>query len=379
MSDRPSTEIRIPADLLPRDGRFGCGPSKVRPEAVEGLAATGRSFLGTSHRQPTVRSVVGRLRAGLTSLFGLPDGYQVALGNGGATVFWDIATFCLVERRSQHLVFGEFSAKFAAAATAAPFLDAPDVVESAPGSHPDARAEPGIDLYALTHNETSTGVMMSLARPPGADAGALVAVDATSGAGGLAFEPPEVDAYYFAPQKCFGSDGGLWAAALSPAAIDRVRRIASTGRWVPASLDLGIALDNSGLDQTYNTPALATLWLFADQVEWMLGKGGLGWCVARSSRSAETLYSWASASGYASPYVVKPDDRSTVVGTIDLDASVVRDADVCAALRANGIVDTESYRKLGRNQLRVGMFPNVDPDDIEALTQCIDYVVERLA
>jgi phosphoserine aminotransferase len=379
VSTRPSTEIRIPADLLPRDGRFGCGPSKVRPEAVEALAASGRSYLGTSHRQPTVKSVVGRLRAGLSSLFGLPDGYQVALGNGGATVFWDIATFCLIERRSQHLVFGEFSAKFAAAATAAPFLDAPDLVESAPGSHPDARAVPEIDLYALTHNETSTGVMMSLVRPPGADAGALVAVDATSGAGGLAFEPAEVDAYYFAPQKCFGSDGGLWAAALSPAAIDRVRRIASTGRWVPASLDLGIALDNSGLDQTYNTPALATLWLFADQVEWMLGKGGLGWCVARSSRSAETLYSWASASGYASPYVVKPDDRSTVVGTIDLDASVVRDADVCGALRANGIVDTESYRKLGRNQLRVGMFPNVDPDDIEALTQCIDYVVERLA
>ncbi|MDQ1400376.1 MAG: phosphoserine aminotransferase [Acidimicrobiaceae bacterium] len=378
MSTRPSTEIRIPADLLPRDGRFGCGPSKVRPEAVEALAATGRSFLGTSHRQPTVKSVVGRLRAGLADLFGLPDGYQVALGNGGATVFWDIATFALIERRSQHLVFGEFSTKFAAAAAAAPFLDAPDLIESPPGSHPDARAVPGIDLYALTHNETSTGVMMSLGRPPGADRGALVAVDATSGAGGLAFDPAEVDAYYFAPQKCFGSDGGLWAALLSPGAVDRVRRIASSGRWVPASLDLAIALDQSALDQTYNTPALATLWLFADQVGWMLGKGGLGWCAARSSRSAETLYSWASASGYASPYVVKPDARSTVVGTIDLDASVAREADVCAALRANGIVDTESYRKLGRNQLRVGMFPNVDPDDVQALTRCIDYVVERL-
>ncbi|MDQ6616364.1 MAG: phosphoserine transaminase [Actinomycetota bacterium] len=372
------TDIRIPPDLLPADGRFGCGPSKVRPEAVAGLAATGRSFLGTSHRQPTVKSLVGRLRAGLSSLFELPDGYAVAFGNGGATMFWDIATFALIERRSQHLVFGEFSAKFAAAATAAPHLDAPDLIESAPGTHPDARSAEGIDLYALTHNETSTGVMMSVTRPPGAGPGALVAVDATSGAGGLPLDPTQVDAYYFAPQKCFGSDGGLWVALLSPAAIDRVRRIASSGRWVPASLDLAIALDNSELNQTYNTPALATLWLLADQVGWMLEKGGLDWCAARSSRSAETLYEWASASEHAAPFVVKPDERSTVVGTIDLDPSVP-DVSVCAALRANGIVDTESYRKLGRNQLRVGMFPNVDPDDVEALTHCIDYVVERLA
>jgi phosphoserine aminotransferase len=378
VSTIPPIDIRVPADLLPADGRFGCGPSKVRPEALAGLAATGRSFLGTSHRQPTVKSLVGRVRSGLSDLFGLPDGYQVALGNGGATVFWDVATFCLIERRSQHLQFGEFSTKFGAAATAAPFLDAPDLIESPPGTHPHAVARPGIDLYALTHNETSTGVMMPLMRPPGADAGALVAVDATSGAGGLPFDAAEVDAYYFAPQKCFGSDGGLWVAALSPAAVDRVRRVASSGRWVPASLDLAIALDNSDLNQTYNTPALATLWLLADQVEWMLEKGGLGWCVARSSRSAATLYEWASASKYATPYVVKPDERSLVVGTVDLDASV-KDAAVCQALRANGIVDTESYRKLGRNQLRVGMFPNVDPDDVEALTHCIDYVVERLA
>jgi phosphoserine aminotransferase len=378
VSDTPPTDIRIPTDLLPTDGRFGCGPSKVRAEAVSALAATGRSFLGTSHRQPTVKSVVGRLRSGLADLFGLPDGYQVALGNGGATVFWDIATCCLIDRRSQHLVFGEFSAKFAAAAAAAPFLEAPDLIESPAGTRPYATAVAGVDLYALTHNETSTGVMMSPARPAGADPGALVAVDATSAAGGLSFDPSEVDAYYFAPQKCFGADGGLWAALLSPAALERTRRTTSSGRWIPASLDLALAVDNSTLDQTYNTPALATLWLFADQVNWMLEKGGLEWCAARSSRSASILYDWAAASGYASPYVAKPDDRSTVVGTIDLDPSV-RDAAVCAALRANGIVDTESYRKLGRNQLRVGMFPNVDPDDVEALTRCIDYVVERLA
>jgi len=371
------TDIRIPADLLPADGRFGCGPSKVRPESLAGLAATGRAFLGTSHRQPTVKSLVGRLRAGLAELFALPDGYEVALGNGGATMFWDVAAFCLIEQRSQHLVFGEFSAKFAAVATAAPHLQAPEVIESPPGSHPAVRPMAGVDLYALTHNETSTGVMMSLTRPPEADASALVAVDATSGAGGLTLDPTQVDAYYFAPQKCFGSDGGLWAALLSPAAVDRVRQIASTGRWVPASLDLAIALDNSGLNQTYNTPALATLWLFADQVGWMLEKGGLDWCTHRSSRSAELLYRWAEDSPYASPYVVKPDERSTVVATIDLDPTVA-EAAVCQALRANGIVDTESYRKLGRNQLRVGMFPNVETDDVEALTHCIDYVVERL-
>jgi phosphoserine aminotransferase len=370
------TDIHIPDALVPADGRFGCGPSKVRPEALAALAATGRSFLGTSHRQPTVKSLVGRLRCGLADLFSLPDGYQVVLGNGGATMFWDIATFCLIEQRSQHLVFGEFSAKFAACATAAPHLGAPSLVESAPGSHPSAEPAAGIDLYALTHNETSTGVMMPILRPAGTDA--LVAVDATSGAGGLPLDANEADAYYFAPQKCFGSDGGIWVALLSPAAIDRIRRIAATGRWVPASLDLAIAVDNSNLDQTYNTPALATLWLLADQVAWMLEKGGLQWCAGRSAHSAATLYQWAEDSPYASPFVAKPDARSSVVGTIDLDAQV-SDSAVCAALRANGIVDTESYRKLGRNQLRIGMFPNVDPDDVEALTHCVDYVVERLA
>jgi phosphoserine aminotransferase len=369
-------DIRIPDALLPADGRFGCGPSRVRPEALAGLAATGAAFLGTSHRQPTVKSLVGRLRSGLADLFSLPDGYQVALGNGGATLFWDIATFCLIEQRSQHLVFGEFSAKFAACATAAPHLGAPSIVESPPGSHPSPEPGDGIDLYALTHNETSTGVMMPIERPAGTDA--LVAVDATSGAGGLPLDATEVDAYYFAPQKCFGSDGGLWVALLSPAAVERVRRIAETGRWVPASLDLAIALDNSVVNQTYNTPALATLWLLADQVGWMLGNGGLQWCAGRCATSAATLYQWAEESPYASPFVAKPDARSCVVGTIDLDPAVP-DSAVCAALRANGIVDTESYRKLGRNQLRIGMFPNVDPADVEALTHCVDYVVEQLS
>lgn len=378
MAHTAPTDIRIPPALLPADGRFGCGPSKVRPEALAGLASTGTSFLGTSHRQPTVKSAVARIRAGLAELFALPDGYQVALGNGGATLFWDLATFCLIEARSQHLVFGEFSSKFAAASAAAPHLEAPEIVESPPSTHPSPAPAPGIDLSALTHNETSTGVMMDIQRPAGADPGALVAVDATSAAGGLDLDPSQVDAYYFAPQKCFGGDGGLWVALLSPTAIDRVRRIAASGRWVPAVLDLAIALDNSGLDQTYNTPALATLWLLADQVEWMLDQGGLGWCTARSARSAGILYRWAEDSPYASPYVAKPDERSLVVGTIDLDPSVP-DKAVCAALRANGIVDTEAYRKLGRNQLRIAMFPNVSPSDVEALTGCVDYVVSQLA
>jgi phosphoserine aminotransferase len=377
----PSPEIRIPADLLPADGRFGCGPSKVRADAVAGLAATGTSYLGTSHRQPTVKSVVGRLRAGLAELFGLPDSYEVVVGNGGSTVFWDVATFCLIQRRSQHLSFGEFSAKFAAAAAAAPHLEDPEVIESLPGTHPEPQRGTGVDLYALTHNETSTGVMMEIRRPDGAAAGALVAVDATSGAGGLRVDPAQFDAYYFAPQKCFAADGGVWAALLSPAAIERVGRIGSAGsagRWVPASLDLGIAIDNSRLDQTYNTPALATLWLFENQVSWMLQHGGLEWCASRCERSAGVLYGWAEASTYAHPYVAKPDERSNVVGTIDLDDGIEA-ALVSKVLRANGIVDTESYRKLGRNQLRIGMFPAIEPADVEALTRCVDYVVERLA
>jgi phosphoserine aminotransferase len=349
----------------------------VRPEALEGLAATGRSFLGTSHRQPTVRSVVGRLRGGLSELFSLPPDYEVALGNGGSTVFWDAAILCLIDRHSQHLSFGEFSSRFAAAAAAAPHLDDPEVIASETGTHPHAVPRPGVDLYALTHNETSTGVMMEIRRPAGAGPQAIVAVDATSAAGGLRVDPDQFDAYYFAPQKCFASDGGIWVALLSPAAVDRVGRILAGDRWVPASLDLGIALEQSRQDQTYNTPALATLWLFAEQLAWMLDGGGLEWCAGRCRRSATVLYGWAEASGYARPFVAKPDERSDVVGTIDLDDRLSAGA-VASVLRANGIVDTEPYRRLGRNQLRVGMFPSVDPADVEALTGCIDYVVERL-
>lgn len=374
----PATpDIRIPDDLLPRDGRFGCGPSKVRPEALESLAATGRSYLGTSHRQAGVKNVVGGIRSGLRDLFSLPAGYEVVLGNGGSTVFWDIATFGLIERRSQHLSFGEFGGKFAEAAAAAPHLEDPDVISSPAGTHPDLNATPGIDTYAFPHNETSTGVAVTVRRPTGADEGALVVVDATSAAGGLRVDPAEFDVYYFAPQKAFASDGGLWLALCSPAALDRIARIHDSGRWIPASLDLTIALDNSTKDQTYNTPALATLWMLRDQIDWLNAGGGIEWAAGRCDRSAETLYGWAESRPFASPFVAKPDARSRVVGTIDLDEAVPHDA-LCRALRANGIVDTEPYRKLGRNQIRIGMFPAVDPDDVEALTACIDYVVERL-
>jgi phosphoserine aminotransferase len=370
--------ITIPTGLLPADGRFGCGPSKIRPEAVNALASVSTSYLGTSHRQSTVRFTVGQLRAGLTELLGLPDGYEVVLGNGGTTTFWDIATFGLIERASQHLSFGEFSSKFASAAAAAPHLDDPMVIESATGTHPEARAEAGIDAYALTHNETSTGVAMTPRRPEGIDPGALVLVDATSAAGGLRFDPAQLDAYYFAPQKCLASDGGLWLAALSPAAVERVARIAAGGRWVPSSLDLSIAIDNSRKDQTYNTPALATIFLAVQQVEWINNNGGLEWAASRCDRSAETMYGWAEGSSFATPFVADPDERSHVVATIDLDGLV--DAEVVSkVLRANGIVDTESYRKLGRNQLRIAMFPAIDPGDIEALTACIDHVVAALS
>jgi phosphoserine aminotransferase len=375
-------DITIPSNLLPGDGRFGSGPSKVRPAAVEALAAAAGSYLGTSHRQKTVKSVVGSLRAGLRQLFSLPDGYEVALGNGGTTCFWDAATFGLIDRRSQHLTFGEFSSKFAAAATEAPHLGDPEILASEVGTHPDPVAREGIDLYALTHNETSTGVMMPIVRPDGAPAptegGGLVAVDATSGAGGLRVDPAQFDAYYFAPQKCFGSDGGLWVALLSPAAQDRIRAISATKRWVPASLDLSIALDNSKLDQTYNTPALATIFLFEDQVSWFNDHGGMDFSAGRCDKSSETLYTWADNSDFATPFVTREQDRSHVVGTIDLVDSV--DAAVVAAiLRANGIVDTEPYRKLGRNQLRIAMFPSVDPDDVASLCACINYVVGAIA
>jgi len=374
--------VQIPDSLKPSDGRFGSGPSKVRPEQVAGLAAVAPGYLGTSHRQAGVRSVVGRVRSGLRTLFSLPDGYEVVLGNGGTTCFWDVATFCLIEQRSQHLSFGEFSSKFAAAAKAAPHLADPQVIESPPGTHPVPEATDGVDLYALTHNETSTGVSMEIRRPgapaSGERGGALVAVDGTSAAGGLRVDPSQFDAYYFAPQKCFASDGGLWIALMSPAALDRVARISASGRWVPAFLDLGIAVENSKLEQTYNTPALATLLLLAEQVEWMLDGGGLEWAASRCDRSAEVLYTWAEQSDFGTPFVGKPSERSHVVGTVDF-VDAVDASKVAAALRANGIVDTEPYRKLGRNQLRIAMFPAIDPEDVAALCGCINYVVGALA
>ncbi len=371
-------DIRIPDGIKPSDGRFGSGPSKVRPEAVAGLAAAAKTYLGTSHRQSGVRSVVGRVRSGLAELFRLPDDYEILLGNGGTTVFWDAATLGLIERRSQHLSFGEFGAKFAVAAAAAPHLDAPHVIESPAGTHPELEPSADVDVYALPQNETSTGVSIDIQRPQGGADSASMLVDATSGAGGLRFDPRQVDTYYFAPQKCFASDGGLWLAACSPAAIDRIGQIAASGRWVPASLDLAIALENSRLNQTYNTPALATLLLLAEQLDWMLAGGGLEWTATRCDQSAEILYGWAEASAYAAPFVAKPDERSHVVSTIDLNAAIDAST-VSQVLRANGIVDTESYRKLGRNQLRIAMFPAIDPTDIAALTACVDHVASALS
>ena len=377
MSPQPP-DIRIPIDLLPADGRFGCGPSKIRPEAVEALVDPSRTILGTSHRQAPVQSLVRAIREGITALLGLPDGYEVVLGNGGSTVFWDVATFGLVEDRSQHLVHGEFSSKFAAAVAAAPHLGEPEVLESPTGSHGEPVARAGIDAYALTHNETSTGVAMHVERPYGADPDALVLVDATSAAGGLRFDPAETDVYYFAPQKALASDGGLWLAACSPAAVERIGRIAASGRWIPASLDLATALDNSRKDQTYNTPAIATLVMLDEQLRWLNGNGGLEWAANRCDLSAGTLYGWAESRPWATPFVRDTAMRSHVVGTIDLDERITATT-VSDVLRANGVLDTDSYRKLGRNQLRVGMFPAVDPADVAALTACIDYVVERLS
>jgi phosphoserine aminotransferase len=371
-------DIALPDDLLPHDGRFGCGPSKVRPDAVEMLAGSAPHFLGTSHRQATVQFKVSELRNGLAELLSLPDGYEVLLGNGGTTAFWDAATFGLIDGRSQHLAFGEFSSKFATAAGAAPFLDDPQVIAADPGDHPLPEATAGVDAYCLTHNETSTGVAMPLERPSGTDDGALVLVDATSAAGGLRFDPSQVDVYYFAPQKCLASDGGLWIAACSPAAIERIERIAASDRWVPAFLDLGIALDNSRKDQTYNTPALATLFLATEQVMWILENGGLEFSAGRCDRSAATIYDWADAHEHATPFVSDPAKRSHVVATIDFDDSIDA-ALVAKVLRENGILDTEPYRKLGRNQLRVALFPAIEPDDIAALTRCVDHVLERIA
>jgi phosphoserine aminotransferase len=372
------SDLVIPAGLRPKDGRFGSGPAKVRPEQLAALASSGRTYLGTSHRQPPVKSLVHRARTGLAGLFGLPEDYTVVLGNGGTSAFWDAAAFGLIRQRAQHLSFGEFSARFAAIAERAPWLSPPTVVESAPGTHPAPWPESGADAYALTHNETSTGVAMPVRRVPGADPGSLVLVDATSAAAGLAVQAGEFDVYYFAPQKGLGSDGGLWIALMSPAAVQRVGEIAASGRYVPDFLSLRLALQNAALDQTYNTPAVATLFLLAEQVEWMLGQGGLEWATARTARSAAILYTWAEKAAYADPFVADPAQRSPVVGTIDLADGLSADA-VAASLRANGIVDTESYRKLGRNQLRIGMFPAVDPADVEALTACIDYVVTRIS
>ena len=378
MSATDLSTLTIPADLLPADGRFGCGPSKIRIEQVDVLRGAATSILGTSHRQKTVKSQVGRVRAGLAELFGLPEGYEVLLGNGGTTAFWDAATFGLIRDRGQFLTFGEFGSKFAKAAKTAPHLGAPTIISSDPGSAPVFTAEAGIDLYGTPHNETSTGVAITPTRVAGADPDALMAFDATSAAGGLAVDPAQFDVYYFAPQKCFASDGGLWFALVSPAAVERIESLAASGRWVPAFLDLKIALDNSRLDQTYNTPALATILLMAEQIDWFNEQGGMAWTTARTAASAAALYGWAEASPVATPYVVDPALRSNVVGTIDFDDSVDAAA-VAKVLRANGVVDTEPYRKLGRNQLRIGMYPAVDPNDVEALTHCVDFVVSALA
>jgi phosphoserine aminotransferase len=372
-----TTTLEIPEAIKPADGRFGCGPSKVRPEQLAHLVAEGAALMGTSHRQAPVKHLVGRVRAGLRELFSLPDGYEVALGNGGTTAFWDAAAAGLVRERALHLTFGEFSQKFATVTTDAPFLGDPVILAAEPGDAPAVPADGAgedVDVVAWAHNETSTGVMVPVRRPAG---DSLVLVDATSGAGGLPVDAREADAYYFAPQKCFASDGGLWLALLSPAALDRIDEMSKAPRWIPESLSLTTALDNSRKDQTYNTPAVATLFLLADQLEWMLERGGLGWCVGRAEESSSALYGWAEATSFATPFVSDPEKRSLVVGTIDFSDDIDAAA-LAATLRANGIVDTEPYRKLGRNQLRVGMFPAVEPDDVRALTACIDWVVERL-
>jgi len=370
------TELTIPADLKPADGRFGCGPSKVRPEQLAALTTTAAGLFGTSHRQAPVKNLVGRVREGLSELFGAPDGYEVILGNGGATAFWDAAAFGLIDTTSLHLTYGEFSSKFASAVAANPFVGDPIVIKADPGSAPEPTADPSADAIAWAHNETSTGVAVPVRRPQGSG-DALVLIDATSGAGGLPVDLADCDAYYFAPQKNFASDGGLWLAMLSPAALTRIEKIGASGRWVPDFLSLPIAVENSRKDQTYNTPAIATLALMAEQIDWMLANGGLDWAVKRTADSSGRLYSWAESAPFATPFVADPALRSQVVGTVDFTDDVDAAA-VAKVLRANGIVDTEPYRKLGRNQLRVAMFPAIDPDDVSALTRCVDWVVERL-
>ncbi len=371
------TELRIPTDLLPADGRFGSGPAKVRPESIKALAGERADLLGTSHRQAPIRGLVAEVRSGLAELFAVPDGYEVVLGNGGSTLFWDLTVASLIRRRSAHGSFGEFSAKFAAAVAAAPHLDDPVVTTAEPGSIAVPAAVPGVDTYAWAHNETSTGAIAPVTRIDGADGGALMVVDGTSAAGGVQVDVAATDAYYFAPQKSFGSDGGLWLALLSPAALERTAEIAATDRWIPETLSLAVAIDNSLKDQTLNTPAIATLIMLADQVQWLNDHGGLAFAAARTAESSTRLYDWAEASPYATPFVAEPAHRSPVVGTIDFTG--VDAAKIAAVLRANGVVDTEPYRKLGRNQLRVGMYPNVDPDDVSRLLTCIDWVLERIA
>ena len=373
-----SDGIRIPTELLPADGRFGAGPSKVRQAQVDALAGVWQTYLGTSHRQKAVKSEVGRLRSGLRDLFALPDGYEVVLGNGGSTAFWDIATFGLLDNRAQFLSFGEFGAKFASGAAKAPHLGEPTIITADPGTAPAFTAEAGIDAYCSPHNETSTGVIVTPRRVAAADTDALMLVDATSGAGGLDVEAAEFDVYYFAPQKSFGSDGGLWIALMSPAALARSERIKASGRWIPDFLDLETAVDNSRKDQTYNTPALATIFLMAEQVDWFNDNGGLAWCTRRTAESSGVLYDWAENTEIATPFVSEPEHRSSVVVTIDIDDAIDATA-ITGALRANGILDTEPYRKLGRNQLRIAVFPAVEPDDVRALTGCLDYVISQLA
>ncbi len=370
------TTLQLPAELVPADGRFGCGPSKVRPEQLSKLADEGAAAMGTSHRQKPVKSLVGRVREGLSQLFSLPDGYEVVLGVGGTTAFWDAAAFGLVRERALNLTYGEFSSKFAKATQGAPWLADPIVISAEPGDAPDPVADPSADLIGWAHNETSTGVMMEPTRPAGSEH-ALIAVDATSGAGGLPFDAANADVYYFAPQKCFASDGGLWIAAMSPKAIERIGEIGDSDRYVPEFLSLTTALDNSRKDQTYNTPAVATLFLLADQIEWMLAQGGLDWCTRRTNDSSQRLYQWAEASEFATPFVDEAAKRSQVVVTLDFDDSIDAAA-LAKTLRANGVVDTEPYRKLGRNQLRVGTFPAIEPDDVTKLTSAIDWLVPRL-
>jgi len=367
-------QLTIPAHLLPRDGRFGCGPSKVRPEQVDHLSSLSHTVLGTSHRQAPVKNLVGEVREGLAQLFTLPEGYEIILGNGGSTAFWDIAAFGLVRERAQHLSFGEFSAKFASVTQNAPFLGDSTIIRADPGTLAEPRAEAGVDVYAWPHNETSTGVMAPVQRVAGADDDALVLIDATSGAGGLPVDIAQTDVYYFGPQKCFASDGGLWLAAFSPAALARVDEIVATGRWVPDFFSLPTAVTNSRLNQTSNTPAVSTLALLSSQIGWINEHGGLDWAVRRTADSSGRLYEWAEKTDYTTPFVTDPAARSQVVGTIDFEDAVDASS-VARVLRANGVVDVEPYRKLGRNQLRVGMFPAVDPDDVSALLACVEHVV----